>query len=261
MTLNAPILILLSVFLVSCSSDEQSQQLENNVMQKLSDGAYLLSKVTITEKGETSVLLRDQIKIYTRGKFMFAFDNESTGDMDVGAGNAAWVNGVMVEEPLVNHDGPLSDLSFKITIEPTEIGFDQVLHGMTYDDGRVLDTMVEVWDRAPGEPTPFDGLWTLEERQADSSELTEFAETKMIGGGHFIILQSALNQGQKVRNFGFGTFDLQGEGRVIETGMVGSWDNYSYHSAEVGFKLIDDNHMTQSFNLGGQLVTQTYVRM
>ena len=37
---------------------------------------------------------------------MFAFDNESTADMDVGAGNATWVDGVMIEEPLVNHDGP-----------------------------------------------------------------------------------------------------------------------------------------------------------
>ena len=172
-------------------------------MQKISDGAYLLSQVTITENGETTVKLRDQIKIYSKGKFMFAFDNESTGDMDVGAGNATWVDGIMVEEPLVNHDGPLSDLSFDITIEPTEIGFDQVLHGMKYDDGRVLDTMVEVWKRAPGKPSPYDGLWKLENRQVDNPELTEFTETKMIGGGHFIILQSAVYQGKKVRNFGF----------------------------------------------------------
>ena len=47
-------------------------------MKILSDGAFLLSQVTITEKGETTVKLRDQIKIYTKGKFMFAFDNEST---------------------------------------------------------------------------------------------------------------------------------------------------------------------------------------
>jgi len=230
-------------------------------MKSLSDGAYLLSKVTITENGETTVKLRDQIKIYTKGKFMFAFDNESTGDMDVGAGNATWVNGVMVEEPLVNHDGPLSDLSFEITIEPNDAGFEQVLHGMTYDDGRVLDTMVEVWKRAPGESTPFDGLWTLEKRQTDNPELTEFTETKMIGGGHFIILQSAVYQGEKIRNFGFGTFDLKEGGKVLETGMVGSWDNYSDWATEVTFKLLDDNHMAQSFNLGDQLVTQTYVRM
>lgn len=230
-------------------------------MKSLSDGAYLLSQVTITEYGETTVQLRDQIKIYTQGRFMFAFDNESTGDMDVGAGNATWVNGVMLEEPLVNHDGPLSGLSFDITIEPTEAGFDQVLHGMKYDDGRVLETMVEVWNRAPGEPSPYDGLWKLETRHTDNPELTDFTETKMIGGGHFIILQSALFKGEKVRNFGFGTFDVKEGGKVFESGMTGSWDNYSKHMAEVVFELIDDNRMAQSFNSGGRLVTQNYVRM
>ena len=254
-------LILATILITACSSDHQKNQLETDVMQKISDGAYLLSQVTITEKGETTVKLRDQIKIYTKGKFMFAFDNESTGDMDVGAGNATWVDGVMVEEPLVNHDGPLSGLSFDITIEPTEAGFDQVLHGMKYDDGRVLDTMVEVWNRAPGKPSPYDGLWRLEDRQVDNPELKEFAETKMIGGGHFIILQSALYKGKKVRNFGFGSFDLQQDGRVIEAGMVGSWDNYPEWSAEVRFEMIDDNHMKQSFTLGEREITQTYVRM
>ena len=261
MMLKTTILIILTVLIVGCTSDKQSQQLEKNEMQKLSDGAYLLSQVTITEKGKTTVKLRDQIKIYTKGKFMFAFDNESTGDMDVGAGNATWVDGVMIEEPLVNHDGPLSNLSFEITIKPTETGFEQILHGMKYDDGRVLDTMVEVWKRAQGDSSPFDGLWQLKSRETESSQLTQFTETKMIGGGHFVVLQSALKNGEKVRNFGFGTFALKQDGRVVETGMVGSWKNYSNHMAEVKFELIDENHMVQSFILDGRSITQNYVRM
>ena len=258
---NCAIIVLATIVITACSSDHQTTQLENDQMQKISDGAYLLSQVTISENGETTVQPRDQIKIYTQGKFMFAFDNESTGAMDVGAGNATWVNGVMVEEPLVNHDGPLSDLSFDITIEPTEAGFNQVLHGMKYDDGRVLDTMVEVWKRAPGKPSPYDGLWTLETRQTDNPELTDFTETKMIGGGHFIILQSALFKGEKVRNFGFGTFDVKGNGKVFESGMTGSWDNYSEHKAEVVFELIGENRMNQSFSFNDRQITQTYVRM
>jgi hypothetical protein len=258
---NFAIFLLATIMITACFSDRHTQQLENDEMQKISDGAYLLSQVTITEKGKTTVKLRDQIKIYTKGKFMFAFDNESTGDMDVGAGNATWVDGVMVEEPLVNHDGPLSDLSFEITIKPTETGFEQILHGMKYDDGRVLDTMVEVWERAPGDSSPFDGLWQLQSREKESSQLTQFTEIKLIGGGHFVVLQSALKNGKKVRNFGFGTFSLQQDGRVIEAGMVGSWENYSNHMAEVKFELIDEDHMVQSFILDGQLVIQSYKRI
>jgi hypothetical protein len=247
--------------MVGCSSEKQSNSSEENNMNPLADGAFLLSKVTITENGKITELLRDQIKIYSNGKYMFAFDNESTGDMDVGAGNASWVNGVMVEEPLYNHDGPLSDLSFDITIEPTEKGFNQVLHGMEYEDGRVLETMVEEWNRAPGVVTPYDGLWRLEGRKADDPELTELSEIKMIGGGHFIILQSAMYQGEKVRNFGFGSLILTGASKVLETGMVGSWDNYSAWATEVTMKMVDDNHLTQSFTLNGRVVTQNYVRI
>lgn len=253
--------IIFSVFVVSCNLNNQSEQLEKHVMQKISDGAYLLSQVTVTEKGETSVMYRDQIKIYSKGKFMFAFDNESTGQLDVGAGNATWVDGVMIEEPLVNHDGPISDLSFQITIEPTNTGFEQILHGMTYDDGRVLDTMVEIWERAPGDSTPFDGLWRLQSREAESSEFTDFTETKMIGGGYFVVLQNGFKNGKKVQDFGFGVFDLKQDGRVVETGMVGSWKNYSNHIIEVEYELIDDDHMVQSYILDGRSITQNFVRM
>ena len=132
---------------------------------------------------------------------------------------------------------------------------------MKYDDGRVLETMVEVWGRAPGKPSAFDGLWTLEKRQTENPDLTEFTETKMIGGGHFIILQSARKNGEKIRNFGFGTFDSKQDGSVIETGMVGSWENYRGWVTEVTFKMIDENHMTQSFIVNNREITQTYVRM
>ena len=121
--------------------------------------------------------------------------------------------------------------------------------------------MVEVWKRAPGEPSPYDGLWKLETRQIDNPELTDFTETKMIGGGHFIILQSALFKGEKIRNFGFGIFDVKEGGKVLESGMTGSWDNYSEHKAEVVFQLIGDNRMAQSFTSKGREVTQIYFRM
>ena len=259
--MNSKIAVLTAAisFLLGCAADKESIQGEE--IAPLADGAYLLSSVTITENGETTVKYREQIKIYSKGKFMFAFDNETTGDMDVGAGNATWSNGVMTEEPLVNHDGPLSGLSFDITIEQTENGFEQKLYGMTYDDGRVLDLMVEVWDRAPGEATPFDGLWQLESRDTENPELTQFAETKMIGGGHFAILQSAIYQGEKIRNFGFGTLQSQQNGNVLETGMVGSWDEYQGFATEVKMELIDNNRLQQSFTYNGRLITQTYIKM
>jgi hypothetical protein len=121
--------------------------------------------------------------------------------------------------------------------------------------------MVEEWSRAPGVITPYDGLWKLEGRETDDPELTEFSEIKMIGGGHFIILQSAMHQGEKVRNFGFGSLILTGASKVLETGMVGSWENYSDWATEVTMKMVDENHLMQSFTFNGRVITQKYVRI
>jgi len=243
------------------SCDQDAAQKEPIGVDPLPDGAYLLSNVTITENSETTVTTREQIKIYTHGRFMYAFDNQSTGDMDVGAGNAVWSNGIMNEEPRVDHDGPVSGCSFDIAINKTETGFEQILHGMKYDDGRVLDTMVEVWDLASSATTPFDGLWKLESRETDDPALTEFSETKMIGGGHFAVLQSAMFEGKKIRNFGFGAFELSEDGRVLETGMVGSWDNYKGWATKVKIELTDENRLTQFIIINDTVVTQTYIRM
>jgi len=101
----------------------------------LPDGAYLLKEVELTEKGQVSVQLRDQLKIYTNNRFMFAFVHPEYG-IDVGAGIATWKNGVMVEEPRVNQKGTVDGLSFDIDIKHTPAGFSQTLLGMTYEDGR-----------------------------------------------------------------------------------------------------------------------------
>jgi hypothetical protein len=64
-----------------------------------------------------------------------------------------------------------------------------------------------------------------------------------------------------VRNFGFGSLILMGSSRVLETGMVGSWENYSDWATEVTIEMVDDDHMTQSFTLNGRVVIQNYVRI
>ena len=226
----------------------------------LPDGAYLIEGVTVTEEGEVSYYTRDQIKIYSRGRFMYAFENALTDNIDVGAGNASWNNGVMVEVPRVNHDGPVSGYSFDVAIERTAAGFKQSIIGMPYEGGRLLD-MVEVWNTASTETSPFDGLWTLEARDTADSEITAFAETKMIGGGHFIWLQNVSYQGETAQDFGYGSFIVDATGNAIETAMVSSMEEYEGTVNEVKMVLIDENHFTQSFTYDDEVVTQSYVRM
>lgn len=230
--------------------------------QPPADGAYFLSNVAITEKGVTTNHSREQIKIYAQGKYMFAFYNEMLGGIDVGAGNAKWSKGKMIEEPLHNHDGPLSGLSFEINIQKTPTGYEQILYGMTYDDGRVLDTMVEVWDRADGSASLFDGLWKLETRKVGDIESTGFSEIKMIGGGHYALLQSQVDDnGQTSTHFGYGRLTTEDNASFKETGLVGSRDNYSESTTQITMSLRDNQHLMQSFFVNDELIISSYVRI
>ena len=245
--------------LAGCSADRQPVEGEA-ISDGLPDGAYLIAGVTVTENGEVTQYSRDQIKIYTQGRFMYAFDNAVIESIDVGAGDARWSNGVMVEVPRVNHNGPVSGYSFDVAIDQTETGFEQTVIGMEYEGGRLLD-MVEVWNIASTATSPFDGLWQLQTREPNDPGISEFTETKMIGGGHYIWLHNAISKGEAVKEFGFGTFELDAHGDAIETAMTSSMSDYEGTASTVKIELIDENHLTQSFVYNGETVTQTYMRM
>jgi hypothetical protein len=245
---------------VKIASEEPTAVSARDPSAALPDGAYLIEGVTVTEDGEVSHYTRDQIKIYSKGRFMYAFQNTQTDSIDVGAGNATWSNGVMVEVPRVNHDGPVSGYSFDVAIEQTATGFEQTIKGMPYEGGRLLD-MVEVWNTASTARSPFDGLWALEAREFTDPKVTGFTETKMIGGGHFIWLQNVVYEGQKGQDFGFGSFSVDAEGNAVETALVSSLENYAGTVNAVTMRLIDENHFSQSFIYNDDVITQSYVRM
>jgi hypothetical protein len=225
----------------------------------LADGAYALISVDVTEDGEVSSYLRDQMKIYTQDRFMFAFYNDLTDKVDAGTGYTHWVDGVLVETPIANQDGGLEDLSFDLTITPTEAGFTQSLKGMKYGERSV--NMVEQWKTLSTETTIFDGLWKLDGRASEGDDWGDFVEMKLIGGGHFIFFQSMVVDGESIKHFGFGSFRVDQAGHVVETGITSTIDDLVGAESMLNMQLIDDNHMSQSFELNGAMVTQTYVRI
>ena len=251
-----PLLVILSALLLSNCSEQQNTL----KIPPLPDGAYLLKEVEITENGEISVARRDQIKIYSNNRYMFAFMHPEIG-VDAGAGIATWNNGIMIEEPVVNHDGSLRDLdlSFDVAIEQTKNGFIQSIEGLTYDDGRSLD-MIETWNIASNQESLFDGLWELESA-APTPISNDFAEIKMIGGGHFIWTNRFTLNGSKAKNFGFGKIDFTDEGQAIETGLTSSVEGYAGTEQEVELKLIGDSYLDQKFSINGTEVVHRYKRI
>jgi hypothetical protein len=217
----------------------------------LPDGAYLLKEVELTEKGQVTVQLRDQLKIYTNNRFMFAFVHPEYG-IDVGAGIATWKNSVMVEEPRVNQKGAVNGLTFDIDIKHTPAGFSQTLLGMTYEDGRCLD-MVESWVRASSTISPFDGLWQLKEANR--------VKTKIIGGGHFICLETVYKEGISDAVFWFGTCTFNNDAEALETVLSSSNQKYIGAHQTLKVALTDDANFSQTFILDGAEVIEPFLRM
>jgi major membrane immunogen (membrane-anchored lipoprotein) len=253
----------LTTALVACSGEDPAPQqpavTEVDSTPGLADGAYALISVDVSENGEVSSYLRDQMKIYTQDRFMFAFYNDLTDKVDAGTGYTHLVDGVLVETPIANQDGDLKDLSFDLTITPTEAGFTQSLKGMKYGERSV--NMVEQWRTLSTETTIFDGLWKLESRSSEADEWADFVEMKLIGGGHFIFFQSMMLEGEAVKHFGFGSLQVDPAGHVVETGITSSIEGLAGTVFKLNMQMIDDNHMSQSFEMDGAVVTQTYVRI
>ena len=230
---------------------DKTSRTETQKLPPLPDGAYLLKEVELTEKGQVSVQLRDQLKIYTNNRFMFAFVHPEYG-IDVGAGLATWENGVMVEEPRVNQKGTVDGLSFDIDIKHTPAGFSQTLLGMTYEDGRCLD-MVESWVRASSTISPFDGLWQLKEANR--------VKTKIIGGGHFICLETVYKEGISDAAFWFGTCTFNNDAEALETVLSSSNQKYIGAHQTLKVALTDDANFSQTFILDGAEVIEPFLRM
>ena len=224
---------------------------ETQKISSLPDGAYALKEVELTEKGQVTVQLRDQLKIYTNNRFMFAFVHPEYG-IDVGAGIATWKNSVMVEEPRVNQKGAVNGLTFDIDIKHTPAGFSQTLLGMTYEDGRCLD-MVESWVRASSTISPFDGLWQLKEANR--------VKTKIIGGGHIICLETVYKEGISDAVFWFGTCTFNNDAEALETVLSSSNQKYIGAHQTLKVALTDDANFSQTFILDGAEVIEPFLRM
>jgi hypothetical protein len=244
------------ILLLGCAAEEE---IAAPVTAQLDDGAFLLADATLTEKGEVTVLKREQMKIYSNDRYMFAFMHEDTNKPGVGAGLTEWKDGALIESPIFNQDGPLEGLHFSLDIKETEGGFSQSIKGLE-SNGHIYD-MVETWDRKPGDASAFDGLWKLQARASEEGgEIAEFSEIKMFGGGHFIFSQSFMLEGQMQQHFGFGEFSIDAEGFVTETGIASSFEDFAGTQHQLTMKLVNDNELSQTFMWDGKVITQTYIR-
>ncbi|MDG2501440.1 MAG: hypothetical protein P8M77_03530 [Porticoccaceae bacterium] len=240
--------------LLGCAAEE-----EVVATTELADGAFLLGDVTLTEKGEVTVLKRAQMKIYSNDRYMFAFMHEGTDKPDVGAGLTEWKDGTLIESPIFNQDGSLENLHFSLDVQETEGGFTQSIEGLE-SNGHVYD-MVETWDRQAGDASAFDGLWKLQNRASEEGgEIAEFSEIKMFGGGHFIFSQSFMLEGKMEQHFGFGDFSIDADGVVTETVIASSFEDFAGVQHKLTMELVSENELNQTFLWDGKSITQSYIR-
>ena len=264
------LLIGLMINLIGCG--DSLNKIETSLFP---DGSYKLQKVQITENDKVTTEIRNQLKIYSNERYMFAFMHPSIG-VDVVAGIAKWKDGIMTETPLFNHNGSVSGFEFDLSITQTETGFTQSLTGLVSEDGSILD-MIEDWITISSQNSPYDGLWQLETTDLDPNIVSQI---KMIGGSQFIELtrsksgsdiQKQFNFGELfISNFGYGSkstkYILSGTG--IEPPKTGREKiTNSSHKNNIGeiktrtYELNEDNLLVTSSSVPGETVIHKYKRI
>ena len=264
------LLIGLMVNLVGCGDS-----LNKTETSSFPNGSYKLQNVQITENDKVTTEIRNQLKIYSNERYMFAFMHPSIG-VDVGAGIAKWQDGIMTEIPLFNHNGSVSGFEFDLSITQTETGFTQSLTGLVSEDGSILD-MIEDWKTISTQSSPYDGLWQLETTDLDPNIVSQI---KMIGGSQFIELtrvrsgsdiQKQFNFGELfISNFGYGSkstkYILSGTGieppkKVREKTTNSSSENNIGEIKTRTYEVNDDNLLVTSTSVPGETVVQKYKRI
>ena len=226
------------------------------------DGSYKLQKVQITENDKVTTEIRNQLKIYSNERYMFAFMHPSIG-VDVGAGIAKWKDGIMTEIPLFNHNGSVSGFEFDLSITQTETGFTQSLTGLVSEDGSILD-MIEDWITISSQNSPYDGLWQLETTDLDPNIVSQI---KMIGGSQFIELTRSKSGSDIQKQFNFGEFYHASETGIELPKKVREKITNSSHKNNIGeiktrtYELNEDNLLVTSSSVPGETVIQKYKRI
>ena len=246
-------LLILSSFLLVTGCIGQADK----EIPKLPDGAYKLEYVQITESGISSKEFRNQLKIYSNNRYMFAFMHPQIG-VDAGAGLANWNNGVMTEIPLFNHNGSVNGFKFDVTIDQTNTGFTQSLVGLITEDGRSLD-MIETWETVSTQESPYDGLWQqiITKENSDS----KISEIKMIGGGYFITMTRSEVGSVIEKNFHFGNFTIMDNKRAVQKTITSS------DEAQIGIEkiltvgLVKDGLISNSVSDNGIEITSRYKKI
>ena len=246
-------LLILGSFLLVTSCIGQADK----EIPKLPDGAYKLEYVQITESGISSKEFRNQLKIYSNNRYMFAFMHPQIG-VDAGAGLANWNNGVMTEIPLFNHNGSVNGFKFDVTIDQTNTGFTQSLVGLITEDGRSLD-MIETWETVSTQESPYDGLWQqiITKENSDS----KISEIKMIGGGYFITMTRSEVGSVIEKNFHFGNFTIMDNKRAVQKTITSS------DEAQIGIEkiltvgLVKDGLISNSVSDNGIEITSRYKKI
>ena len=246
------LLILGSFLLVTGCTGQADKEIP-----KLPDGAYKLEYVQITESGISSKEFRNQLKIYSNNRYMFAFMHPQIG-VDAGAGLANWNNGVMNEIPLFNHNGSVSGFKFDVTIDQTNTGFTQSLVGLITEDGRSLD-MIETWETASTEKSPYDGLWQRVISEEDSN--SEISEIKMIGGGHFITMTQSGVENVRAKNFHFGNFKTMDNKQVVQKTFTSSDETQIGIEEILSVGLVKDGLILNSVSENGIEITSRYKKI
>ncbi|HJY23651.1 MAG TPA: hypothetical protein VJ279_12235 [Hanamia sp.] len=239
-------------------------------LSKIIPGTYLMKSQTLNDgKKDTRYTDLKQLKIYTDKFFMYTQVNPNDSVSAFGVGTyVAGKNDSLTENVIYS----ASDTSFNaepasyhLSIELTSEGYNQVIKDIVFDGQKSM--LTEEYNRIGTKTTSaLDGVWKeIKGYSVSGTDTVEYNRTqyKAFYSGYFMFGHSVKDSSGKTRvGMGFGTFELEGNNKLMETDLNSTYSIIAGQSFTIDISMdgADKYHQTIT-NSDGSKSIEFYERL
>lgn len=218
-SMKTSLIILCSVLLIfSCQPKTEKINSINGVYKMDNQFAYAIDNDSLLSSLENP----NQIKIYTDNHFIWInIGKDSVANF--GVGSYKLTDNAITETNIYNSGGVDTPDQFNLNVEPTELGYKQVIPSMDYNNTKIK--LEEKYTRLKEDSTgSFDGLWKATNNyfvKGTDTTRSNYPDYKIFNKGNFSWAVRALMdtaQNKFVSYVGSGTFSIAGDQLKENTG-------------------------------------------
>ncbi len=261
--------VILAIAVLAVMGCNEAAKTETETMSM--PGAYsMLSQSVNDGKKDTTYTNIKQLKIFTGDHMMYANVNPADSVSSFGVGTYTADSGNIMETIIYNaSDTSVNSMgggTFKLVIEKTAKGYQQVIPEITGRDGQKFKLTEAYESVGTAAKTALDGVWKQVKgyniKGKDTSANTA-VQYKAYSGGHFMFGHTYTDSTKKLHTgMGFGSFEMSSPTRVKENVQASTYYQIRGKSFDIEIALNGTDGFTQTItDADGSKSVEIYERV